>query len=104
MLRSYARLSARKHDLVLGFPWRQEDRVIVSLPPGYGAVRLPEARTVEAPFGRFTLTAAHKGNAVEVVAALEVDRHRIAREDYAAFRRFCADVDAAIGQELVVGK
>jgi transglutaminase-like putative cysteine protease len=104
MLRSYARLSSRKHDLVLGFPWRQEDRVTVALPPGYAVKRLPEARDVEAPFGRFTLTAAQKGGAVEVVAALEVDRHRITREDYAAFRRFCADVDAAIGQELVVGK
>jgi hypothetical protein len=104
MLRSYARLSSRKHDLVLGFPWRQEDRVTVTLPAGMRAVRLPEARTVAAPFGRFTLTAEDKGGAVEVVAALEVDRHRIAREDYAAFRRFCADVDAAVGQELVVGK
>lgn len=104
LLRSYARLSSRKHDLVLGFPWRQEDRVTVELPAGLRVVRMPEPRTVEAPFGRFTLTAQAKGSAVEVVAALEVDRHRIAREDYAAFRRFCADVDAAIGQELVVGK
>ncbi len=104
LLRSYARLSSRKHDLVLGFPWRQEDRVTVALPPGFAVKRLPEARSVAAPFGRFTLTATEKGGAVEVVAALEVDRHRIAREDYPAFRRFCADVDAAIGQELVVGK
>jgi len=104
MLRSYARLSSRKHDLVLGFPWRQEDRVTVTVPAGLSVKRLPEARTVEAPFGRFTLTAQQKGADVEVVGALEVDRHRIAREDYAAFRRFCADVDAAIGQELVVGK
>ncbi|HEX9103166.1 MAG TPA: DUF3857 domain-containing protein, partial [Polyangia bacterium] len=104
MLRSYARLSSRKHDLVLGFPWRQEDRVTVTLPAGLVVKRLPEARTVEAPFGRFTLTAQERGGTVEVVGALEVDRHRIAREDYAAFRRFCADVDAAIGQELVVGK
>lgn len=104
MLRSYARLSARKHDLVLGFPWRQEDRVTVTVPAGLSVKRLPEPRTVEAPFGRFTLTAQQKGADVEVVGALEVDRHRIAREDYAAFRRFCADVDAAIGQELVVGK
>ncbi|HEY2745919.1 MAG TPA: DUF3857 domain-containing protein [Polyangia bacterium] len=104
MLRSYARLSSRKHDLVLGFPWRQEDRLTVALPPGFAVKRLPEAREVAAPFGHFSLTAADKGGAVEVVAALEVDRHRITREDYAAFRRFCADVDAAITQELVVGK
>lgn len=104
MLRSYARLSSRKHDLVLGFPWQQEDRVTVTLPAGMRAVRLPEPRTVQAPFGRFTLTAAQKSGSVEVVAALEVDRHRIAQKDYPAFRRFCADVDAAVAQELVVGK
>ncbi|MDB4971022.1 MAG: Cell division protein FtsK [Myxococcales bacterium] len=104
MLRSYARLSSRKYDLVLGFPWRQEDRVTVTLPAGMTVKRLPEARTVEAPFGRFTLAAQHKGGAVVVEASLQVDRHRIAREDYGAFRKFCADVDAAIGQELVLGK
>jgi tetratricopeptide (TPR) repeat protein/transglutaminase-like putative cysteine protease len=104
MQRSYARLSTRKYDLVLGFPWRQEDRVTVALPAGWSVKRLPEARTVQAPFGRFTITAQQKGGAVEVAAALEVDRHRIAREDYAAFRRFCGDVDAALGQELVIEK
>ena len=108
MLRSYARLSSRKYDLVLGFPWRQEDRVTVTLPAGMSVKRLPESRTVEAPFGRFSMAARRvagkQGDAVEVQASLEVDRHRIAREDYGAFRKFCADVDAAIGQELVLGK
>jgi len=76
----------------------------VTVPAGLRVVRMPEPRTVQAPFGRFTLAAQANGAAVQVVGTLEVDRHRIAREDYAAFRRFCADVDAAIGQELVVGK
>ena len=31
-----------------------------------------------------------------------VKRHRIARAEYPAFRRFCLDVDAAVGQELVI--
>lgn len=104
MLRSYARLSARQYDLVLGFPWRQDDKVTVALPAGLTVKRLPEPRTVEAPFGRFTLTAKEVAGAVEVDAALQVDRHRISREDYGAFRRFCADVDAALGQDVVIGK
>jgi hypothetical protein len=104
MLRSYARLSTRQHDLVLGFPWRQEDKVRVHVPQGFLVKRLPEPRTVTAPFGRFTLEARQAGGAVEVSSALEVDRHRIAREDYPAFRKFCADVDAALGQDLVLGK
>ncbi|HEX4458400.1 MAG TPA: DUF3857 domain-containing protein, partial [Polyangia bacterium] len=104
MLRSYARLSTRQYDLVLGFPWRQDDKVTVSVPAGLTVKRLPETRTVAAPFGHFTLSARAANGAVEVDAALEVDRHRIAREDYAAFRRFCADVDAALAQDLVIGK
>lgn len=104
MLRSYARLSSRKHDLVLGFRWRQEDRVVVKLPGGWAVRRLPEPRTVTAPFGRFTIAARPRGATVEIAAELEVDRHRIAREDYSAFRKFCADVDAAVGQELVLGR
>jgi hypothetical protein len=74
------------------------------VPPGLLVKRLPETRTVAAPFGHFTLSAHEANGTVEVDAALEVDRHRIAREDYAAFRRFCADVDAALAQDLVIGK
>jgi hypothetical protein len=104
MLRSYARLSTRQYDLVLGFPWQQDDKVIVSVPQGLSVKRLPEARTVTAPFGHFTLTARQTADTIEVATALEVDRHRIAREDYAAFRRFCAAVDAALAQDVVIGK
>src|SRR3954470_1863142 len=57
MLRSYARLSSRQHDLMLGFPWRQEDKVTVSVPAGLTVKRMPEARTVATPFGKFTLAA-----------------------------------------------
>ncbi len=74
----------------------------MKLPAGFVARRLPEARVVEAPFGRFQLAVdAHEGEVV-VTASLQVDRHRIARADYAAFRAFCADVDAAVAQEIVV--
>ena len=102
MLRSYARLSERRFDLVLGYPWRQEERVTVRLPPGYQARRLPESRVAEAPFGRFTITAESHGLEVVVVSTLQVDRHRIAQADYAAFRKFCAEIDAAVAQDLVV--
>jgi transglutaminase-like putative cysteine protease/tetratricopeptide (TPR) repeat protein len=102
MLRSFARLSARKLDLILGYPWRQEERVAVKLPAGFTPRRLPEARVVEAPFGKFQLAVDVRGGEVVVTATLEVTRHRIARGDYAAFRAFCADVDAAVAQEIVV--
>ena len=45
-----------------------------------------------------------RGMNVESTAVVQVDRHRIAKLDYEAWRKFCAEVDAAISQEWVVGK
>jgi hypothetical protein len=104
MLRSYARLSERRWDLVLGYPWRQEERVTLTLPAGWAARRLPEPRTVAAPFGKFEIKAEAHGNEILVTATLQVDRHRIAVADYAAFRRFCAEVDAAVAQDLAIAR
>jgi Tfp pilus assembly protein PilF len=103
MLRNYARLSGRKHDLILGYPWRQEDRVTLELPRGWKVKELPEARTLESPMGRFTLQAELKGASVVVTSTLEVGRHRIAPADYAAFREFCRNIDELVGQELTFG-
>jgi tetratricopeptide (TPR) repeat protein/transglutaminase-like putative cysteine protease len=104
MQRSYARLSSRKLDLVLGFPWQQRDHVVYELPAGMKVKRLPEARKVQARFGSFSIAAREHDGRVEVDALLSVEKHRIAREDYEAFRRFCADVDAALGQSIVIAK
>lgn len=107
LLRSYARLSSRRYDLVLGFPFINREEVVVHLPPALRVHRLPAARTIETPFGRFTLTATEQRGAtgsVTIKSDLRIDRHRIAQADYAAFRRFCTEVDAAVAQELVVGR
>src|SRR5688572_17003863 len=102
LLRSYARLSERRHDLVLGYPWEQEERVQIALPRGFSPKRLPEARRIATPFGTFAVTVERRGQSVELTAALTMTRHKIGRADYAAFRKFCLEVDAAVGQELVI--
>ncbi|MCS6915295.1 MAG: DUF3857 domain-containing protein [Myxococcales bacterium] len=107
LLRNFARLSRRSHDLILGFPWRSIEVVKLQLPPGLQPKRLPVAQRLESPFGRFWLEVAsqrsRQGIEVVITADLQVERHRIARADYEAFRRFCTEVDAAVAQELVVG-
>lgn len=103
LLRSFTRLSGRKYDLILGFPWVNQEQVTLNLPAGLTARRLPEPRQVTSPFGRFELTVARSGRQIVVKGLLRIDRHRIARADYAAFRSFCTDVDSAVAQELVVG-
>ena len=42
LLRNFARLSQRRYDLILGFPWRNQEKVTVHLPPD-GAQRLRTA-------------------------------------------------------------
>jgi tetratricopeptide (TPR) repeat protein/transglutaminase-like putative cysteine protease len=102
MLRNYARLSARKHDLILGYPWRQEDRITLTLPAGWKVKELPAKKTLESPLGRFTLEVQVKGTIVNVVSTLEVRRHRIAPADYPAFRELCRDIDELVAEELTV--
>jgi tetratricopeptide (TPR) repeat protein len=108
LLRSFARLSQRRYDLILGFPWSNQEEVTVRLPASLTVRRLPAARHLESPFGQFDLTAEQRrtaaGTEVVVKAALRIDRHRIAAGEYAAFRSFCSAVDSAVAQELVVGR
>jgi hypothetical protein len=108
LARSFARLSQRRYDLILGFPWTNREEVAVRLPAHTVVRRLPESRHLESAFGRFDFSVEQRrgGAATEVVikAELRVDSHRIAVADYPAFRRFCSEVDSAVAQELVVGR
>jgi hypothetical protein len=108
LLRSYARLSSRHYDLVLGYAWQNQDEVTVQLPARFAVHRLPEPKTVESPFGRFTLSIEQQpgktGIAVRAKSELRIDRHRISASDYPAFRTFLSEVDSALSQELVVGR
>lgn len=104
LLRNYARLSSRRYDLILGFPWTNLEQVTLTLPPGLAVRRLPEARRLTTPFGQFELAVQQAGSTLTVKATLRVDRHRVSREEYPAFRRFCTEVDSAVTQELVLGR
>lgn len=108
LLRSYARLSSRHYDLVLGYAWQNQDEVTVQLPARFAVQRLPEPRTVDSPFGRFTLTIEQQpgktGIVVKAKSELRIDRHRIRASDYPAFRAFLSEVDSALSQELLVGR
>ena len=103
LLRNYARLSQRRHDLILGFPWVNQEQVTLALPASLHVRRLPEARRIRSAFGQFEMSVTQNGSSVVVKAQLRVDRHRVSRDEYPDFRRFCTEVDSAVSQELVVG-
>ena len=103
-VRTYARLSARGQDLVLAYPWQHDEELSYRLPSGWrlamGAP--PPARVVDSPFGSFRLEVAAERGVVRVRSSLNVTRARVVPADYARFRAFLLEVDAALNTPLGV--
>jgi transglutaminase-like putative cysteine protease/Flp pilus assembly protein TadD len=102
--RTYARLGERHWPLVLGFPWQHREQVGYRLPIGARIVRVPASRNIQSNFGTFTLSveSSDDGLGLTCKSALYVQRNRIDPEDYAAFRAFLRDIDAALADAVVV--
>ena len=102
---TYARLGQRRWPLVLGYPWRHEEHVVYKLPAGALILHAPGARKIESPFGEFTLAvdSSKDGRSIGVTSVLVVAKNRIEPANYAAFRAFLRDTDAALAERLVVG-
>jgi len=103
-VRTYARLSARRQELVLGYPWQHDEELTYRLPPGWklAAGAPPARRTIDGPFGHFSLEVEMDGAVVRVRSSLNVTRARISADDYPRFRAFLMEVDAALGSPLGV--
>jgi hypothetical protein len=102
--RTYARLGARRQDLVIAYPWQHDEEIVYKLPAGW-ALRGPGAqRKLESPFGTLRLdVTAEAGGVVRVRSTLDVAKYRIAPADYPAFRAFLGDIDATFATRLAVG-
>jgi transglutaminase-like putative cysteine protease len=103
-VRTYARLSARRQDLVLAYPWSHDEEISYRLPSGWRLVSgaIPPPRMIESRFGRFRLEVEADGETVRVHSFLDVTRSRIAPDDYQSFRAFLGEVDAALDDRLTV--
>ncbi|HEY7370859.1 MAG TPA: DUF3857 domain-containing protein [Polyangia bacterium] len=103
-VRTYARLSARRQELVLGYPWQHDEELTYRLPTGWGlaAGSPPARRSIESPFGRFALDVEIDGSVLRVRSSLNVERARIGPDDYPRFRAFLLEVDAALGSPISV--
>jgi len=101
---TYAPLGQRRFPLVLGYPWRHEERVTYNLPAGAHVLHAPGARKIESPFGEFTLAVARSpdGRSIGVTSVLVVAKNRIEPASYPAFRTFLHDTDAALAERVVV--
>jgi hypothetical protein len=103
-VRTYARLSARRQELVLGYPWQHDEELNYRLPAGWGlsAGAPPTRRVVAGPFGTFSLDVELVGAVLRVRSSLNVTRARINPDDYPKFRAFLLEVDAALASPIGV--
>jgi transglutaminase-like putative cysteine protease len=103
-VRTYARLSARRQELVLGYPWQHDEELSYRLPSGWRLATgapLPQRR-IDSPFGRFSLEVDSDGPVVRVRSSLNVTQARISADDYPRFRAFLMEVDAVLGNPIGV--
>jgi hypothetical protein len=101
---SYAPLSARRYDLVLSYPWVNRFRHFYALPPQAEAGPLPPSVDVKSPFGHVKL--AYRADAGKVIAEGEVaiEVSVVAAKDYAAFKAFLGEADAALQRRVSIGR
>jgi tetratricopeptide (TPR) repeat protein len=98
--RAYARTSKRDHDLVLEYPWTQEERVEWRLPAGVNVATAPRAYEVSGDFGSFTMKVTEESQKLVVEYTLVVARRRITVAEYPKWREFLLAVDASLNQPL----
>lgn len=99
---TFASLSTRKHDVrLLGLPIRS-DSFTIHLAPGQKFVSVPTPSHSEGTFGSYSLTVDEQPSAITVKSRLSLSKKRITPAEYPAFRAFCAKVDEALSQRLVV--
>ncbi len=105
-VRSYARLSQRRHELVLAYPWQQEQELSFRVPEGWQVEGLPAPRQLDSQFGRFRqeVAVSDDGRHMTVRSLVEVAQNRIAPKEYGEFRAFLAVLDGAFRQTVTIRK
>ncbi|WP_172306349.1 DUF3857 domain-containing protein [Pseudenhygromyxa sp. WMMC2535] len=98
VLRGYANLQRREHPMEIGVPNRERRTITYSLPAGMRFTQVPQGRVHESPFGRFELRVEQRERAVTITSDIEFSRARVEPGEYAEFREFLAEIDAALAQ------
>lgn len=100
---AYASLSQRKLDVrIAGFS-TVDETVVVKLTAGTRVISAPAATRVDTPFGSYSVEVQRSEREVRVRGRLSLKVSRISPKQYAQWKKFCADVDAAFAPRLVVG-
>ena len=99
---NYAALSQRKQDVRIPSFSTIDDTIVVKLPAGTKVKSSPVSSSGKSAFGSFAVEVTVQGAQVTVKTRIEVSATRVTPAQYPAFKKFCEDVDRAIGARLVV--
>ena len=106
MPRSYVQTLAaqaqRNEELVLPAPWTTEEEIHFALPANATVEELPRTRSINTPFGSALLRYELRGNEIVVSTSVQFKQYRVAAADYAAFRDFCSQIEAAFRDDIRV--
>jgi hypothetical protein len=103
-VRSYARSTARDHEIVLAYPWQHDETLSYRIPEGWAVSRVPVPRVVKTDFGEFVLKVSVDAAArvVRVETHLEVSQNRYVQSVYPAFRTFLSTIDQILLDVVVL--
>ena len=99
---TWAPLSTRRFDLVLGEPWENHFSYRHLLPAGWGPSEVPEPEAIDTPFGVLEVRYRTEGAALVAEGRVAFKAARVAAADYPAFRDFVSRVDRAMARTVRV--
>ncbi|HJL16504.1 MAG TPA: DUF3857 domain-containing protein [Sandaracinaceae bacterium LLY-WYZ-13_1] len=101
--RSLGLTARRRHPIDLGGTRTFRERRVLRPPPGASVEEVPDGGVAESPFGRCEVRYERTGRGVEIRTELVWRRDRVPLDDYPAFRRWIAEVDALLRQRVRIG-
>jgi len=101
---NFASLSTRKLDVSLSPHGTTDDTFSVKLPPGTKIVALPASASGKSSFGSYDIQVEQTAGQVRVQSRLVITASKVKPSEYAAWKKFCTEVDSAFAQRLVVEK
>jgi len=102
MVHDYAALSTRHLDVRLPAQTTTETEYTIKIPAGAKIAAMPGASSAPSPFGSFQLAVDTVPGGVRVKTSVVIGKTHIPVGEYAAFRKWCETIDAALAQRLVV--
>ncbi len=99
-----AAMQKREHDLVFINPISFDTTATIAVPAGWNVASLPDAKSLETPFARFSVEVRESDGKVLFTRKIALLRNRVSKEEYGGFREMVTAVNNAASQKIVLEK